>query len=117
MTTNQFVCGLFCAGSVFLTACGGLCDRAGSSAQHLEEAYKPCDSTGASKSKFDRAYCDANLSKCTSDDQKKLTAYFDCGDKLAACEKGKEDAFTKATLECLAKLNGLGDDCSKVLSL
>ena len=111
---NKMVRGVvvaLCAGAMLVaTGCGpSVCDRSDSVNQNLETKKGDCDITLTPGS---RAVCDANIGKCTADDQDKINAQLDCMENVSTCEKGNELAWAGELAACAKKAEGISADCA-----
>ncbi len=92
-----------------LSGCANVCDRLASPAD------KKGTCTGVTTTPVTKATCDANVSKCSADELKALTAFLDCYDALSACTAGKENEFAASMLACAAKSSSVSATCNAAL--
>ncbi|MEW5743398.1 MAG: hypothetical protein AB1938_31095 [Myxococcota bacterium] len=96
--------------AVCLTGCGTLCDRANWTAKSFTDKAMPCGATDSTPD-FSHSVCETSMSACTASDRQTLAAYFDCLEKLPACEPTKSAEFSAAVLACANPMAGLSDGC------
>jgi len=96
-----------------LSGCN-LCDRYANFEASFQERHKAC---GDSTSSFDKATCNANLSKCSAADQEKVNKYLDCMEKIPACTSNTRLSFLEATLNCgmSDEVRGISSECGSAL--
>ncbi|MBX5482563.1 MAG: hypothetical protein IRZ16_12105 [Myxococcaceae bacterium] len=113
---NRMMRGLvaaLCAGAALaISGCGqSLCDRVESVNQSLESKIGDCENVQLDS--VGRDVCEANIGKCSADDQAKINDQLDCMEQVSACQKGNELAWLSAMAECAKKAEGVSADCSK----
>lgn len=99
-------------------AAGGVCDRLGSAAAHLEQVLAKCPASGdASVTTFHPSVCSMNLSKCSAADQSALDSVAQCDQQIAACSSAADRQTAQSAVEaCVAKVNGLSQACLQAIS-
>jgi hypothetical protein len=96
--------------ALLFLSCGTLCDRANSAAESFTGKAMPCGATDGTPD-FRRAACESGMSSCSEKDRQTLYAYFDCLDRLPACEPAKSSAFSAAVLACADPMVGVSAGC------
>jgi hypothetical protein len=107
--------------ALVLWACGkGLCERADEVNDGLAEKWAPCKSNdGGTTITFgghiSEAQCEPGIKNCNDADKTIINKQYDCIEKIAACAKGGEDAFTKAVLDCSTDSSKVTAACATAL--
>jgi hypothetical protein len=96
--------------TALLAGCGSLCARADAAAKAFTAKAMPCEATTPSP-RFDRQACEASMGQCSAQDAKTIDAYFDCLEKLPACDPAASAAFSAAVLACADPMQGVSAGC------
>jgi len=74
------------AAALALSGCSNFCDEIDSLNVAFGERHKACDVDMTNRT-FSKATCNANLHKCSKEDQEKIKKYTDCLKQLPVCTK------------------------------
>lgn len=102
-----------CAGAALAASgCGSsVCDRYESVNKTMQSKVGDCENVTIKSAP--RAVCDANISKCTADDEKKINDQLDCMEQMSTCQKGSEGDWFGEAAACAQKVQGVSEDCAK----
>lgn len=91
------------------------CARIANAEASVTNGGKACNAGDSTWTSNEQQKCEANLSKCSQDDQKWMGTYADCLSRIAPCADGQGFSYALARLSCLESYSKISYACASAI--
>ncbi len=112
---NRLIRAVIILVAVVGSACGTPCSRMAGGEEAANAKGTACNSSSTNWNNSRVTRCEANLNKCSADDQMWLDTYADCLQKLPTCAEGQGLSWGLQRLACGESLLKVSANCGSAI--